>query len=113
VDSELVDDPVYAGLHVQEPVTSNQLSALLESLVPGLSAPESLALLAGTQTRPVTVNINPQIISALESTIVQNVHGVLYLDPRAKEILSLHNLKPRKMVLALRRPFPRCSGRSV
>jgi anti-anti-sigma factor len=74
-------------------VSSSQLSALLECFIPGPSAPESLALLAGSQAAAqigaITVNINPQIISALESTIVQNVQGVVYLGSQAKEILAL------------------------
>jgi hypothetical protein len=74
-------------------MASNQLGALLESLLPRPSAPESLALLAGpravTGAGPVTVNINPQIISALESTIIQNIQGVVHLSPQSKEILSL------------------------
>ncbi|HEX5294854.1 MAG TPA: anti-sigma factor antagonist [Streptosporangiaceae bacterium] len=70
-----------------------QLTALVERLVPGPSAAESLALLAGsrppTLAGTVTVNINPQIISAVESTVVQNVRGVVHLAPPAKELLTL------------------------
>lgn len=71
---------------------SNQLSAPFESFVPGPAAPESLALLTGPhaviRTEPITININPQLISALESTIIQNVQGVVHLDPQAKDILA-------------------------
>jgi hypothetical protein len=37
------------------------------------------------------VNINPQIIKAMESTIIQNVQGVVNLGPRARELLALVN----------------------
>ena len=70
-----------------------QLNAMVESLVPGPSAPESLALLAvpWTQqpTAPVTINISPQIISAAKSTIIQNVQGVVHLGAQAQELLAL------------------------
>ena len=82
LEQELVENNVDLRL-----APSNQLSALVESFfIPGSSAPESFALLAGPQTAtstgPITVNINPQIISALESTIVQNIQGVVNLGPR-------------------------------
>lgn len=74
-------------------VPSGQLSVLLDSFMPGPSASESLALLAGpqpaVQTGLITVNINQQIISAMESTIIQNVQGEVNLGPQAKEILAL------------------------
>ena len=87
-------------------VPSKQLNALFESFVPGPSAPESLGLLAGPETVrqavPITVNINPQIISALKSTIVQNVQGVVHLDPQAKEILAFIDRFGRNDAVALR-----------
>ena len=83
-----------AGSAINLPDTaSNQIAGLLERLVPGPSAPESLALLAApwASQSPVslTVNINPQIIRAIESTIIQNVQGVVNLAPQAKELLAL------------------------
>jgi hypothetical protein len=69
------------------------IQALIESLVPGPTAPDSLALLATPQpaqmTASVTVNINPQIISAVESTIIQNVQGTVQLGPQANQLLEL------------------------
>jgi anti-anti-sigma factor len=88
VEDELLDHGVDS-----RQLAGGQLGALLERLVPGPSAPESLALLAGSRTLapagPVTVNINPQIISAVASTIVQNVQGVVHLAPPARELLAL------------------------
>jgi hypothetical protein len=89
LEQELVEN------HVDLRQVPKQLSALFESFIPGPSAPESLALLAGpkvvTQAVPVTVNINPQIISALKSTIIQNIHGDIHLNPQAKEIMAFIN----------------------
>lgn len=87
LEEELTDN----GINLPDMATS-QISAVLESLVPGSSAPESLALLAAPWTQPpaeVTVNINPQIISAMESTIIQNVRGIVKFGPEVKEILAL------------------------
>ena len=70
-----------------------QIIALVERLVPSPSAPESWALLAASggtaSAASVTVNINPQIIRAMESTIIQNVQGTVNLSPPAKELLAL------------------------
>ena len=88
LEQELVENNVDLRL-----APSNQLSALVESLIPGSSAPESFALLAGPQTAtstgPITVNINPQIISALESTIVQNSKASLISARRPRRFCSL------------------------
>jgi transcriptional regulator with XRE-family HTH domain len=71
----------------------NQLNAMVDRLVPGPSAPESLALLAVPWDRqrsaPITLNISPQIITAAESTIIQNVQGIVHLGTQAKELLAL------------------------
>lgn len=74
-------------------VPSAQLHALIDRLVPGASASASLALLAGSQSPQTSthfaLNINQQIINALESTIVQNVQGTVNIGPEAKELLAL------------------------
>lgn len=44
---------------------------------------------AGQRAAPVVVNINPQIISAAQSTIIQNIRGTVNLGPQAKELLEL------------------------
>lgn len=71
----------------------NQLSALIESLVPSPSAPESLALLtASPAVHPpasVTINISPTILNGIENKVIQNVQGRANLGPQAKEFLAL------------------------
>jgi hypothetical protein len=39
--------------------------------------------------RSRTMNINPQIISAVESAIIQSVQGTVRLESQAKELLML------------------------
>jgi transcriptional regulator with XRE-family HTH domain len=88
IEEELVE----SGVELRE-VPRTQIHALIESLVPGPSATDSLALLAASQaarpTGSVTVNINPQIINAVESRIIQNVQGTVNFGPQAEELLSL------------------------
>lgn len=88
IEEELVD----AGVELRA-VPRAQIRAMIESLVPGPSASDSLALLAAPKpvqmTTPVTVNIEPQIIYAVESTIIHKVQGTVNLGPQAKELLAL------------------------
>lgn len=88
LEEELVD----SGVELRA-VPSTQLNALIERLVPGPSASDSLALLAAPQSAPtippLALNINHQYINAIESTIIQNVQGIVHLGPEAKEFLAL------------------------
>lgn len=88
LEGELTD----SGVNLPDSA-SNQIAGLLERLVPGPSATESLALLAAPwasqSPASLTVNINPQIIRAMESTIIQSVQGIVNLTPQAKELLAL------------------------
>lgn len=74
-------------------VPSRDVNALVETLVPGPSALDSLRLLAMPWSRqltaPVTVNISPQVINAMQSTIIQSVQGTMHLGPQAKQLLAL------------------------
>jgi transcriptional regulator with XRE-family HTH domain len=74
-------------------ISSGDINRLLQRLIPGPSAPESFSLLAAPWTiqpnTTVTMNINQQVISAVESTIIQNIEGTLHLGPQAKELLEL------------------------
>jgi hypothetical protein len=80
------------GIDLQA-VQTSQISALIEDLVPSPSASESLLMLAAPWTArptvPVTVIHNQQIISAMESTIIQSIEGTVNLGPQAKEVLAL------------------------
>ena len=88
IEKELVDD----GSELRS-IPRAVIQAVIESLVPGPTAPDSLALLAAPQPAqmagPLTVNINPQIISAMESTIIHSVRGSVQLGPQAKQLLEL------------------------
>jgi hypothetical protein len=86
LEEELLDSGIELGQ-----VPYGQINNLIERLVPGPSASESLALLTTLpMAQPtVSVNINPQIISAVESTIIQNVQGTVNVSPQAKEALAL------------------------
>jgi hypothetical protein len=93
-----------AGVVLRQ-VPSRQIRDLLERLVPGPSAAESLAVLAlpraAQPTAPVTVNFSPQIISAMESTIIQNVQGTVHLSPSAQQLLALIYKHGRQKAAAL------------
>jgi transcriptional regulator with XRE-family HTH domain len=88
LEEELVDSGVELGA-----VPSTQLNALIEKLVPGPSASNSVALLAAPESvqsaAPLVLNINQQYIRAVESSIIQNIQGIVHLSPNAKEFLAL------------------------
>jgi transcriptional regulator with XRE-family HTH domain len=83
---------VDSGVALQA-VPRHQIQALIERLVPGPTAPASLALLATPWTAeaapPVTLQINQQFINAVESQVVQNVQGTVHLGPPARQLLEL------------------------
>ncbi|MEE1805625.1 hypothetical protein [Streptomyces sp. BE133] len=66
-----------------------QIDEFINSSIPAASSPMHILSLSATGVSPVTVNVNQQIIHAVESTIVQNVQGTVHLGPEAKELLSL------------------------
>jgi hypothetical protein len=87
LEEELVEE----GIELRA-VPSAQIHALIDQLVPGASASSSFALLAGPQIPHAinyALNINQQVINAVESTIIQNVQGTIHLGPQAKEFLAL------------------------
>jgi transcriptional regulator with XRE-family HTH domain len=73
-------------------IPRSQINALIDSNVPGPTATESLTLLSspwiGHSKWPITVINNPQIISAIESTIIQSVQGTVHLGTEAKKLLD-------------------------
>jgi len=89
---DLEEQLVTNGVALRE-IPTAQINAMLDRLVPGPSAPASLALLATPwSVQPaasLTVNINPQITNAMQSTIIQNVQGTVHLGVQAKELLAL------------------------
>ena len=72
---------------------SNQLNAMVESLIPRPAAREFSALLAtplpGQPTPPISLNIGQQFITSTEGTIVQDVHEPVAVGPQAKRFLAL------------------------
>ncbi|MEU8867129.1 hypothetical protein [Streptomyces umbrinus] len=66
---------------------------LVESLVPhprNFNPGNILALAAGgNHPASVTVNLNPQFIHAVESTVLQNVQGTVNLGPESKQLIEL------------------------
>jgi hypothetical protein len=69
-----------------------QLRALIDTLVPGPSAPDSLALVAAPQPSHIrpTVTVNqPQIIYAVGSAVFQHVRGGVHLGPQTAELLTI------------------------
>jgi len=80
-----------AGMDLRD-IPRSQIDVLVESLVPGPTGPESLALLAAPwsthSAAPVTVIDNPQLINAMKSTIIHSVRGTVHLDPQAERLLA-------------------------
>lgn len=91
IRQSLEEELLEGGVDLRD-IPRSQLNALIENHVPGPSAPESLTLLATPWTAgpaaPVTVNINPQIITVIRSKIMQNVEGTIHLGLQAQELLS-------------------------
>jgi hypothetical protein len=89
LESDLVDN----GIDLRQIAAQRgQINSFIDRLVPGVSAPESVALLAAPSNQHpthVTVNLNPQIVHAAESMIIQSVQGTANYGPRPKELLDL------------------------
>ena len=86
LETELLDQVI------DQSIPADQISSLIEALVPGPSAGAPLAILGQDHPAvpaPVTLIFNPQFISAVESTVTQNVQGIVELAPSAKDLLSL------------------------
>jgi hypothetical protein len=91
IQHSVEEDLIEAGCELRA-LPRGPIRALIESLVPGASAPDSLALLAAPQPTPIpaSVTINqPQIIYAVESAIFQRVRGGIHFGPQASELLAL------------------------
>lgn len=92
----LEEDLVNSGVELCA-VPSAQIHALIQSHVPGPSAPDSLALLTAPRfaetTSPVTLNISQnisqQFVNTVENKVVQSVRGTVHFGPDARELLAL------------------------
>ena len=86
IESNLIDSDEYS-----EPAVC-QIRRVMEALVPDLSAStyQNILEVGGLSGRVgIEININQQVISAVEGAVIQNVSGTVNLGPRAKELLAL------------------------
>jgi transcriptional regulator with XRE-family HTH domain len=88
LEKQIVD----SGVALQS-VPSRQIQALIEHLVPGPTALESLTLLAAPEAplpvSSVTFQINQQFVHAVKSQVTQNIQGTVHLGPDARQLLEL------------------------
>ncbi|MEU2601543.1 hypothetical protein ABZ678_30935 [Streptomyces hirsutus] len=71
---------------------SEVVNRLVETLVPHPRNFPPGALLGGTTATsptPVVINLNPQYVHAVESTVLQNIQGTVNLGPEPKQLLEL------------------------
>jgi ATPase family associated with various cellular activities (AAA) len=87
-------------------VSAVQIDLLLEKWVPGPSVQPSLPVLAELPTPypmpPVNVTVNQNIISAMETTVVQNVQGDVYLGNNVRDVLAMIGRLGGQETMALR-----------
>jgi hypothetical protein len=82
LESELLDATIDAEQWTR-------ITSLIDSLVPDTANLSAMPLPALPKTTPISVSINQQFINAVESTVIQNVHGETNLGSQAKELLDL------------------------
>jgi hypothetical protein len=84
LESELLDIP----MSFQQ---WDQVNQYIEDIVPNAAtlAPMPLLSLSNETSSKVTVNINQQVIRAVNSTVIQSVKGTINLGVQAKELLEL------------------------
>jgi hypothetical protein len=71
---------------------SEAVNRLVESLVPHARNFPPGALVGGATAmgaNPVVINLNPQYVHAVESTVLQNIQGTVNLGPEPKQLLEL------------------------
>jgi hypothetical protein len=84
-ESELFD-------HAGAGADISQITSLIEATIPDPSPASVLLNLEPVRpavVAPVTININQQVIRAIESQVVQSVQGTVNLGQQAKEVLEL------------------------
>lgn len=72
--------------------TTTQIDRIIDTMIPdadGLAPIRLLNSIADIEPRAITVNINQQVIHAIESAVVQNVQGTVNLGSQAKDLLDL------------------------
>lgn len=77
------------GSHQAQSEAANRL---VETLVPHARHFPPGALLGGgvgASPSPVVINLNPQYVHAVESTVLQNIQGTVNLGPEPKQLLEL------------------------
>jgi hypothetical protein len=88
IESELLD------FAAENRPTPSQVDRLIEAMVPDISDLAPVRLLtpsAETTSSSLTININQQVIHAIESAVVQNIQGTVNLGTQARELLELVN----------------------
>jgi hypothetical protein len=92
IQHQLEDELDHSGVDLRT-LPSRQLTAAIETYVPGPVAEQSLALLASLQrsraSGPVTIQLNQQIVGQLAGTILQNVQGTMKFGLEAEALLKL------------------------
>jgi hypothetical protein len=72
---------------------ASQVRSAVEAMAPNSSwmAAESMLELNGwpISAPPITVNINQQVVNAVESTVFQNIRGLVNFGPEATELLGV------------------------
>lgn len=72
--------------------TTTQIDRIIDTMVPNAAELAPIQFLTSTseiESKAITVNINQQIIHAVESAIVQSVQGTVNLGYQAKDLLDL------------------------
>jgi hypothetical protein len=82
LESELLDVAIDAEQWTR-------VTSLIDSLVPNIANLSAMPPPPLPKTTPISVSINQQFINAVESTVIQNVHGEINLGNQAKELLDL------------------------
>ena len=86
IESNLIDSDAYSEISLR------RFRDVLEVFVPDLSINTYQNILEGSgwaSHAGIEININQQVIRAVEGTVIQNVSGIVNLAPQAKELLAL------------------------
>ena len=87
LEAELVD--IDNGFTLPWTEISNVVESMIPDVIGVVSVGASSTLSSAVSVMPVTVNLNQQVISAVQSTVVQNIQGTVHLGSSAKEVLEI------------------------